>query len=154
MKMNLISKLKINNKEELFKYWAIIESAEGNIGLFWLNKGLTTVIASNMTSVRALVDNKDDLPNYIANQAQHIDAFKDIPPAVIKEAGGDPAWHKSIPRGFIVFDIKNNSYIIIGGDWLDDKTAATIGKAFNISRDKIRTYIIADYNILPKSENI
>ena len=53
--MDVKGTLEINSIQELIRIRQVIASAQGNIGLFWMNKDLTDVIPVEMDTVQHMV---------------------------------------------------------------------------------------------------
>ena len=139
-------KLEINNIEELIKVRQIIAAAKGNIGLFWLNKEMSKVLVSNVNTVQDIVGGMNELPKFISTQKTHEDAYKEFAAEQIIQAGGNPNLYRLLPRGFVAFDIKNDKFIIVGGDWLNETTKKIIADAFEINIADTVLFPNSDYN--------
>ncbi len=139
--------LEINSIEELIEVRKTIANAKGNIGLFWLCKDFKKIIMSNVASVGGSAGVFNGYPKFISTQVTHEAAYEEISKKEIQQAGGKLSSYKSLPRGFISFDIKNNRFIIVGGDWLDEKTSKVIAAAFGIDITQVQLFKNEDYNI-------
>lgn len=147
--MDIKGTLEINSIQELIRIRQVIASAQGNIGLFWMNRDLTDVIPVEMDTVQHMVEDKVTLPQFLSTQKTHAQAWQELPYDERVNAGGDIKNHKSIPRGFVAFDIKKNEFVIVGGDWLNDGVASQIAEAFGLSGAKYTLFKNPDYNAQP-----
>ena len=147
--MNKSGTLEINSIDDMIRFRRIIAEAQGNIGLFWMTQDLDSVIPVETSTVQDIVANKVSLPKFISTQVTHADAWKNIPESTRVNAGGELENHKSIPRGFVAFEFEKHTFIIVGGDWLDEPTAEKIATAFGLTGAKYITYKNTDYNAQP-----
>ncbi len=118
---------------------------EGEVGLFWIgNKG--KIFTADKNKVIDLANNLTEIPEWISTKRTHEQSFKDFDKGTIIDEGGDPTNHRSLPRGFVAYDVENSIFRIVGGDWLDSATEQKIKDAFNINVPAAK-YINGDYNI-------
>ena len=138
--------LKIGSIDELIRFRQIIAAAKGNVGLFWVDKDFNDILPVETSTVQDIVSSNVSLPDYVSTQKTHASAWKEIPEETRLAMGGNIDNHKSIARGFVAFDIAKDTFVIVGGDWLDDAMAERIANTFGIDGSKYTKYQNADYN--------
>jgi hypothetical protein len=117
---------------------------DGEVGLFWVgNTG--TILTTDKDKVADLAAKLTDIPEWISTKRTHEQSFKDFDKKTIIDEGGNPKSYRSLPRGFVAYDVDNSTFHIVGGDWLDSDIEQKIKDVFHINVPAT-TYINGDYN--------
>jgi len=112
-----------------------IESAKGNVGLFWFNSNLTKIVLSKKAQVKYA--NQSNNGEWVTVLKSHDNVYNSQSGDFIKSIGGEVENKYSLPRGFISYNSFQDLFMIIGGDWLTVSIAKKIVSEFNLDPEKV-----------------